>query len=221
MLNNNEPSIPTPYDIAQTLFKKNKGLADIPLKLYIELTKHDIGSFNHHDKNIFPSEQGVLFNIDDNLDAKGVVASVFPLKDEHLHGFAYTKEFSRKDIEIYFSIYIFHCLNRLANIEEFWSKPNSVTQFSFFNTSVSYIMSFSKFKAIHRTLHYEGFGTDEKKTDKNFIYKDVNKTIGQHSKRIPGKADRVESYEEKVKERVGQNVPALPDKTPIGQEILN
>ncbi|EGC36971.1 hypothetical protein DICPUDRAFT_77351 [Dictyostelium purpureum] len=115
-------------------------------------------------------------------------------------------------IEAYFAIYIFHGLNRLANINEFWTKSNSVTQFLFFNSAVSNTMSFSRV-SIHRALHYEGFGTDEKKTDMNIIYKDVNKTIkdlwapsdelsldddlfkwtgrGGLKKRIPGKADRV------------------------------
>ncbi|EGC38829.1 hypothetical protein DICPUDRAFT_75597 [Dictyostelium purpureum] len=65
----------------------------------------------------------------------------------------------------------------LTNISSFWKKPDSLIGFSFYNPTISGLMSFAKYKIIHRCVHFEGFGTDDRPTDLGFIYEYVNKLI--------------------------------------------
>ncbi|EFA75073.1 hypothetical protein PPL_11147 [Heterostelium album PN500] len=67
--------------------------------------------------------------------------------------------FSLNDIKQYLAIFIYAGLVRTPNMEELWKKDDNI---SFYNHSVFNILSFSKFKAIHRCLHYKGFGTIDK-----------------------------------------------------------
>ncbi|KAM9992059.1 hypothetical protein ACTFIZ_012737 [Dictyostelium cf. discoideum] len=81
-------------------------------------------------------------------------------------------DFNLDDIKIYLSIFLFAGLNRVTNVNGFWEKPDdSYGAFSVYNPTVANLMSFSRYKAIHKCLRWEGYGTEHQP--------------------LPGKADKV------------------------------
>ncbi|KAM9974620.1 hypothetical protein ACTFIW_008078 [Dictyostelium discoideum] len=128
--------------------------------------------------------------------------------------FASYLDFNLDDIKIYLSIFLFAGLNRVTNIYSFWEKPDdSYGSFSLYNPTVANLMSFSRFKAIHRCFRWEGYGTEHQPCNYDLIYQYVNELLKKHylpsyefsfdddlygwngiggsKKRVPGKADKV------------------------------
>ncbi|KAF2075531.1 hypothetical protein CYY_003172 [Polysphondylium violaceum] len=114
-----------------------------------------------------------------------------------------------QDIKDYFAIFIYSGLIRTPSVEEFWRKRVNVEHFSFYDPSVSKIMSFVKrFKAIHRCIHFEGYGNAQRGTDLGQIYKFTNDFIKKEYK--PG---RVFSFDDESVATLLENVRTIEIRT--------
>ncbi|KAF2068189.1 hypothetical protein CYY_010486 [Polysphondylium violaceum] len=87
------------------------------------------------------------------------------------------ESFSLQDMKDYIGIFIFSGIQRVTNYKEFWEKPNSPFMYSSYHNVVASKMSFDKFKAIHRSLHFEGFGTEGSPTNFDILYSFANNLI--------------------------------------------
>ncbi|EGC36548.1 hypothetical protein DICPUDRAFT_150970 [Dictyostelium purpureum] len=119
-------------------------------------------------------------------------------------------DFNLEDIKIYLSIFLYSGLNRITNIHGFWDRPrDSYSSFSTYNSTVANLMSFRRFKAIHKCFRWEVFGTEHQTANHELIYEYAKDLIKKHylpsyefsfdlfgwsgdsKKMVPGKADKV------------------------------
>ncbi|EGC30966.1 hypothetical protein DICPUDRAFT_83128 [Dictyostelium purpureum] len=123
-------------------------------------------------------------------------------------------DFTLEEIRIYLSIFLFAGLNRITNIHDYWEKPKgSCLSLSNYNPTIVKLMSFKRFKAIHKCFRWEGFGTKHQTANHELIYEYANELIKKHyspsfefsfdddlfgwsgiggsKKMVPGKADKV------------------------------